>query len=246
VGVVNQDDPWGRRLLATTRLAVRPFGLADAADLHVDRDGSTFWWNGHPVRLRLAGTFNVVNALAAASAARELGVDAAAVADGLSSVAAVPGRFERVDDGRPFAVIVDYAHTPAGLEQVLPSARQLAAPGGRVIVVFGAGGDRDHAKRPAMGAVASQLADLAVLTSDNPRGEDPLAIISDVSAGAAPGSLVVEPDRRAAIALALEAARPGDVVVIAGKGHETVQTFAGGKTVPFDDRVVAREELARR
>jgi UDP-N-acetylmuramoyl-L-alanyl-D-glutamate--2,6-diaminopimelate ligase len=213
--------------------------------LELARDGSTFAWDGHRVRLRLGGQFNVVNALAAAASARELGVPADAVAAGLGSVAAVPGRFERVDDGGPVAVIVDYAHTPAGLEHGLAAARQLADDGARVIVVFGAGGDRDHAKRPLMGAVATRLADLAVLTSDNPRSEDPAAIIADVRAGAAP-SVVVEPDRRAAIALALDAARPGDVVVIAGKGHETVQTFADGRSTPFDDRVVAREELARR
>lgn len=252
-GVVNVDDPWGRRLFESgptaaataDRLPVRPFSLADAEGLELHRDGSTFRWDGAPVRLRLGGTFNVANALAAAASARELGIGPEAIAAGLGAVTAVPGRFERVDGGGPVAVVVDYAHTPAGLEHVLPAARQLAAPDGRVIVVFGAGGDRDHAKRPLMGDVASRLADVAVLTSDNPRSEDPDEIIAEVRGGAGP-SVVVEPDRRAAIALALDTARPGDVVVIAGKGHETVQTFAGGRSVPFDDRDVAREELARR
>ncbi len=246
LGVVNVGDPWGRRLARSTGLAVRPFSLDDAVGLSFAGGAARFSWNGAPVRLRLGGTFNVVNALAAAATARELGVTAGTVAEGLSSVESVPGRFERIDGGGPVAVIVDYAHTPAGLEHVLPAARAMAASdGGRVIVVFGAGGDRDHAKRPLMGEAAARLADVAVLTSDNPRSEDPLAIIAEVRAGAA-SAVVVEPDRRAAIALALGTARPGDVVVIAGKGHETGQTLAGGRVVPFDDRAVAREELARR
>lgn len=248
VGIINVDDPWGRRLAESTRVAVRTYSAADAECLQAGPDGARFRWSGAPVHLRLTGRFNVLNALAAAACARELGVEPAAVAAGIGSVEAVPGRFERVDGGGPVTVLVDYAHTPAALEQVLRAARDLAGtPGNRLVVVFGAGGDRDHAKRPAMGAVATRLADLAVLTSDNPRQEDPLAIIDEVRGGAhRPGVLVVEPDRRAAIALALDAARPGDVVVVAGKGHETVQVFADGHSVPFDDRTVAREELARR
>src|SRR5205085_4147379 len=148
------------------------------------------------------------------------------------------------DEGGPFAVVVDYAHTPAGLEHVLAAARQLTVANGRVIVVFGAGGDRDRAKRPLMGEVATRLADLAVLTSDNPRSEDPAAIIDQVRAGVTrPDVLVVEPDRRAAIALALSAARPGDLVLIAGKGHETTQQI-GTESYPFDDRAVAAQILA--
>ncbi|MGH9280490.1 MAG: Mur ligase family protein, partial [Acidimicrobiales bacterium] len=248
VGVVNVDDPWGRRLAETTRLAVRLSSRRDAVDLTVTRDGARFRWDGAPVHLRLPGSFNVGNALVAAAVAREFGVDPIAVALGIGSVRSVPGRFERVDGGGPVTVLVDYAHTPAGLEQVLDAARRLVAAGGnRVVVVFGAGGDRDHAKRPAMGEVATRLADLAVLTSDNPRSEDPMEIIDQVRDGVrVPGVLVVEPDRRAAIALAIDAARDGDVVVVAGKGHETVQVFADGHAVPFDDREVAREELARR
>ena len=185
VGVVNADDPWGRRLIESTSLAVRPFYLADAVGLSFDGAKARFSWEGVPVRLRLGGTFNVVNSLAAAATARELGVPADAIAEGLGAVVAVPGRFERIDDGGAVAVIVDYAHTPRGLEAALSAARGLAArDGGRVIVVFGAGGDRDHDKRPLMGEAATRLADLAVLTSDTPRSEDPAAIIAQVRAGA--------------------------------------------------------------
>ena len=253
LAVVNVDDPWGRRLLGSITLPTRSFSLTDAAELEVGPGGSAFRWEGQPVRLRLGGVFNVANALAAATAARELGADTAALAEGLSAVTSVPGRFEEVDAGQPFTVVVDYAHTPASLEHALGAARVAAATGsgsngsgpGRVLVVFGCGGDRDRAKRPAMGEAAARLADLAVLTSDNPRNEDPLAIIEEVRGGVArPEVLVVEPDRRAAIATALAAARPGDVVVVAGKGHEAVQV-TGGEVVPFDDRLVVREELAR-
>jgi len=245
VAVVNADDPWGRRLLAAARLPTRTFSLADAAGLELGPDGARFRWDGHPVWLRPGGTFNVANALAAAAAARELDVPAGAVAAGLSSAGVVPGRFESVDRGQPFRVLVDYAHTPAGLEACLRAARELAAEGGRVLVVFGCGGDRDRAKRPLMGAIASRLADRTVVTSDNPRSEDPRAIVDDVLAGVErPATVVVEPDRRAAIALALADAGAGDVVVVAGKGHETTQVGAHG-VVAFDDRVVAAEELDR-
>jgi len=264
VAVVNRDDPWGRRLLDTVSIPTRPFSLADAVDLDVGITSSTFRWDGQPVRLGLGGAFNVANGLAAATAARELGVDAAAVAEGLSSVTSVPGRFEVIDCGQPFTVLVDYAHTPDSLTQALVAARQAAesraaesraaesraadeqgVDPGRVLVVFGCGGDRDRSKRPAMGEVAARLADVAVLTTDNPRSEDPIAIIAEVAAGVAgPGALIVEPDRRAAIGLALDHAQPGDVVVVAGKGHETTQVSAAS-TVDFDDRVVVRDELAR-
>ncbi len=246
VAVVNADDPWGRRLLAAARLPTRTFSLADAARLELGPDGARFAWDGQPVWLRRGGTFNVANALAAATAARELGVPAGAVAAGLSAAPVVPGRFELVDRGQPFRVVVDYAHTPAGLEACLAAARSVAGPApARVLVVFGCGGDRDHSKRPLMGEVASRLADVAVLTSDNPRSEDPGAIVAEVLAGVArPAAVMVEPDRRAAIACAVSAAVAGDVVVIAGKGHETTQV-AGGVAVPFDDRGVAGEELDR-
>lgn len=242
VGVVNADDPHGRLLLEAARIPTRAFRLADAADLDVGVTASTFRWEGHPVRLRLGGVFNVANALAAATAARELGVAPADVAAGLSAAGPVPGRFEPVEAGQPFTVLVDYAHTPEALEQVLRAARGAE---GRLIVVFGCGGDRDPTKRPVMGATAARLADVVVITSDNPRHEDPMAIIAAVKAGTTggPATVVVEPDRRAAIAAALAAAAPGDVVVVAGKGHETHQEL-GDRTVAFDDRAVVRELLA--
>lgn len=243
--VVNRDDAHGRILLDSARVPTHDFGLDDATDLVLDGDGSSFRWEGQPVRLPLVGRFNVLNALAAATAARQLGVAAAVVADALSHVAPVAGRLERVDAGQRFPVFVDYAHTPDGLEQLLAAVRPLAS--GRVIVVFGCGGDRDRGKRPAMGAAASAGADLAVLTSDNPRNEDPAAIIDEVLTGVrAHGErVVVEPDRRAAIGLALAEAGAGDVVVIAGKGHETTQEI-GDERLPFDDREVARTVLQTR
>jgi UDP-N-acetylmuramoyl-L-alanyl-D-glutamate--2,6-diaminopimelate ligase len=240
-GVVNADDEWGRKLLQQAGIATRPYALADAEGLVVTAEGSAFRWHGADVRLRLGGRFNVSNALCAATAADLLDVPAPTVAAGLSSLASVPGRFEFVDAGQPFTVVVDYAHTPDGLAAALAAAREL---GERVIVVFGCGGDRDRGKRPLMGAVAAHKADLAVLTSDNPRSEDPLTIIEEVRAGA-PGArnLLVEPDRAAAIALAIGEARAGDVVLIAGKGHETGQVM-GDETRPFDDRDAAREALS--
>ena len=161
---------------------------------------------------------------------------------GLEAVAGVPGRFESVDEGQPFEVVVDYSHTPDSLENVLRAARELTD--GRVICVFGCGGDRDRGKRPVMGAIASRLADVPIVTSDNPRSEEPEAIIEEILAGMEPGA-EVDPDRRSAIARAVELAAPGDVVVIAGKGHEQGQEFRNGRKVPFDDREVAREALRR-
>jgi UDP-N-acetylmuramoyl-L-alanyl-D-glutamate--2,6-diaminopimelate ligase len=188
-------------------------------------------------RLQLSGRFNRANALGAAAAARLLGIDEEAIRRGLESVAGVPGRFEVVDEGQEFTVIVDYSHKPGALETVLRAARELAA--GRVICVFGAGGDRDRDKRPLMGRVAAQLADETIVTSDNPRSEDPAAIADEIADGL---GLVVELDRRTAIEQAIERARAGDVVVIAGKGHERRQEFAD-RAIPFDDREVAREVL---
>ena len=244
-GVVNADDPYGRRLLESAPIPVRPYSLNDAADLRIGPGQTTFGWEGHRVRLALGGRFNASNAVCAATVARELGVPADAVAAGLSSVAGVPGRYERVDAGQPFAVVVDYAHTPDALSEVLEAARAEAGSG-RVAVVFGCGGERDRTKRPLMGEVATALADLAVLTSDNPRGEDPMAVIAEVRDGVrAPERLLVEPDRQAAIDLAISQAEPSDVVVVAGKGHETGQAFADG-TVAFDDRQAAKQALDRR
>lgn len=240
--VVVVDDEWGRRLAATTPLPVTEVSVGDADELVLGPTGSAFSLAGHRVELPLPGRFNVVNALVAAAAARILGVDDATIAAGLGAAAQVPGRFEVVEVGQPFTVVVDYAHTPDGLVALLDAVRELVGDA-RVITVFGCGGDRDRAKRPLMGAVVSERADVAVLTSDNPRSEDPMRIIDQTRAGmAGPAHLIVEPDRRAAIATALALARPGEVVVVAGKGHETTQTI-GDEVFAFDDRRVAAAEL---
>ena len=229
---INVGDEWGRRL-AADRPDALTYGFAEDAALRPDAlEG---------IELKLRGRFNVENALAAMAGARLLGVDDDAVARGIEAVGGVPGRFESVDEGQPFTVIVDYAHTPDSLENVLATARELSS--GRVLCVFGCGGDRDREKRPVMGRIAGELADLPIVTSDNPRSEDPRAIIDEIAAGAE-GELEVVPDRRQAIARAIESAEPGDVVVIAGKGHEQGQQFRD-RTVPFDDREVAREALRK-
>ncbi len=246
LAVVNRDDPWGRRLAAGLEggpVRVVTYGIDDAAALEIAAGGSNFTWRGQPMRVALGGRFNVANALAAATCAGELGVPAPEIAAGLAEVRTVRGRFERVDAGQPFTVLVDYAHTPDGLRQVLGAARELT--GGRVVVVFGAGGDRDREKRPEMGMVAAELADLAVVTSDNPRSEDPGAIIAEVVSGAGDVTRVrIIPDRAEAIETAVWVAGPGDAVVIAGKGHERGQDM-GGQVRPFDDAEVARHALER-
>jgi UDP-N-acetylmuramoyl-L-alanyl-D-glutamate--2,6-diaminopimelate ligase len=244
--VVNVDDPWGRRLtdagVPTTTYAIASDADVVATGVRVDTGGSAFRVSGRDVRTPLRGTFNVSNCVAAIATAQVLGIDPDAAVRGIDAVRDVPGRMEPVEAGQDFLVVVDYAHTPDSIRNVLAAARPLTT--GRVIVVFGCGGDRDRAKRSPMGTAATEGADLTVVTSDNPRSEDPSAIIAEIEPGAAAGGgrYVVEPDRRAAIRLALAEARSGDVVVVAGKGHETVQELAGG-TVPFDDRVVVREEL---
>jgi UDP-N-acetylmuramoyl-L-alanyl-D-glutamate--2,6-diaminopimelate ligase len=243
VGLICSEDPWGARLLRTTAIPVFPYSAAEAEGVELGTAGSRFRWRGQPVTLRLGGRFNVANAVAAGRVAEHLGVPPATIAAALSSVPGVPGRFERIERGQPFTVVVDYAHKPDALEQLLTAAREGVEPGARVIVVFGCGGDRDRAKRPMMGEVATRLANLAVLTSDNPRSEDPLAIMAEVRSGVRrPEVLVSEPDRGAAIALAISAAQPGDVVLITGKGHEQGQE-AGGRVVPFDDRAAAAAAL---
>jgi UDP-N-acetylmuramoyl-L-alanyl-D-glutamate--2,6-diaminopimelate ligase len=247
--VVNLDSPYGRLLLDAAKIPTTGYSLDDVTDLEVSAAGSRFTWRGHQVTFGLGGRFNVSNALAAAEAAVAVGLDPATVADGLSRPIVVPGRFELVEAGQPFRVVIDYAHTPDGLEQLLAAVRDVTGAGA-VTVVFGCGGDRDATKRPAMGEVAATLADRVVLTADNSRGEDTGAIIDAVSSGyertadRRARELLVEPDRRRAIALALSSARPGDAVVIAGKGHETTLTI-GDIVVPFDDREVTRAELAR-
>jgi UDP-N-acetylmuramoyl-L-alanyl-D-glutamate--2,6-diaminopimelate ligase len=226
LAVVNIGDGHGRRLARELPEAIT-FSADDASAL----DG---------IDLRLRGRFNVENALGALCAARALGVGEEAIRRGLESVRSVPGRFESVEAGQPFHVIVDYAHKPDALANVLRAARELA-DGRRVIVVVGAGGDRDRAKRAPMGRLASELADIAIVTNDNPRSEDPEAIVAEILSGAN-GAAQVELDRAAAIARAVGLAQPGDVVVIAGKGAEQGQEF-GERTVPFDDREAAKEAL---
>jgi UDP-N-acetylmuramoyl-L-alanyl-D-glutamate--2,6-diaminopimelate ligase len=250
--VVNVDDPYGRRLAeefeCLTFSAEGAQADFSARDVSFDASGAVFTVAGPEgeteVRTMMPGHFNVANALGAFAASIAMEVEPREAAAGLARARRVPGRFEPVDEGQDFAVLVDYAHTPDSLDNVLAAARRLTE--GRVIAVFGAGGDRDRDKRPKMGQAGAEGSDLAIVTSDNPRSEDPEAIIAEVLAGAGGGGVESEPDRRAAIALAFERARPGDTVVIAGKGHEQGQEFEDGRKIPFDDREVAREELLRR
>jgi UDP-N-acetylmuramoyl-L-alanyl-D-glutamate--2,6-diaminopimelate ligase len=229
---INVGDEWGRRL-AADRPDALTFGFAPDAEIGPRAlEG---------IQLKLRGRFNAENALGALAASRLLGIDDEAIVRGLEAVRGVPGRFEPVAEGQPFEVIVDYSHKPEALESVLRTARELTE--GRVICVFGCGGDRDRGKRPVMGRIASELADLAIVTSDNPRSEDPAAIIDEILAGVT-REVEVESDRAAAIERALSEAAEGDVVLIAGKGHEQGQEFAD-RTIPFDDREVARDVLRR-
>ncbi len=217
---------------------VLTYDLAQAEGLGFDGPLARFRWRGHRVRLPLAGAHNVLNALAAATTAVALGVSEVDVVSALAETSPVRGRFELVEGGQPFHVAVDYAHTPDALQSALAAARQVAGDN-RVLVIFGCGGDRDVPKRPEMGQVAEKGADVVVITSDNPRSEDPTAIIESIVGGLRhPQAALVEPDRRAAIAEGLSRAEPGDVVLIAGKGHETYQ-IVGDQILDFDDRQVA-------
>jgi len=264
-GVVNADDPWGQRLLAKARIPMQAVHDTDVSDVVLRPGHTEFTWRGHRVVTPLTGAINVSNTLLAAEAAVSLGLEVGEVAEALRAVAPVSGRLQIIaapeadpvgsvgsvgsvdsDQRPPFTVMVDYAHTPAGLEKVLGEARTLASPGGRVMVVFGCGGNRDREKRPKMGWAASTLSDLAVITSDNPRDEDPMSIIRAVESGIgsdAVAEVVIEPDRHLAIRRALDAARAGDVVVIAGKGHESYQEI-GSRRLPFDDVLEARQALS--
>ncbi|WP_272477507.1 UDP-N-acetylmuramoyl-L-alanyl-D-glutamate--2,6-diaminopimelate ligase [Baekduia alba] len=242
------DDAYGARLARdfpeTVTIGIdAPDAALRAVDLRPGGAFTDFTVDGLALRAPLPGRFNVLNALVALAAARALGVDDATIAAALPTAGGVPGRFEPVDAGQDFAVIVDYSHKPDALDNVLRTAREMAT--NKLIVVVGAGGDRDRGKRPLMGAAAAQHADRVVITSDNPRSEDPEAIIAAVAEGAGPDALRVA-DRRDAIVAAIDGAGPGDVVVIAGKGHETYQEVAGGVKLPFDDREVAREALRAR
>lgn len=248
--VVNVDDPYGRRLAeeidcltfsaegrdSDFRATDVSFGTAGARFTVQAPDGEA------EVATRLPGQFNVSNALAALAAAGTLGVRPEVAAEALGAAPGVPGRFEPIEEGQPFTVLVDYAHTPEALENVLRAARPLTE--GRVISVFGAGGDRDREKRPRMGSIGAELSDLAIVTSDNPRSEDPARIIEEILAGIEDREgVLVEQDRREAIGIALREAEGGDTVLIAGKGHEQGQEFEQGRKIPFDDREVAREQL---
>lgn len=253
-GATNVDDEYGRRLLSSE---VPMLGFGVSTEAQVRAEGVVFGPTGSRFTVRtpkgdmevatnLVGGFNVSNCLAATAVALQAGIGLDAIENGLRSLAAVPGRFESIDAGQPFSVVVDYAHTPDSLDNVLRAARSVTREG-RVVCVFGCGGDRDRGKRPLMGAVAAQLSDVVVVTSDNPRSEDPHSILDQILEGViahrAEGPDVVTADRADAIHEALSRARSGDVVVIAGKGHETGQQFAD-HTIPFDDRQVARSALA--
>lgn len=252
VAVVNVDDPHGRVLAdvlldrtGDESLRVVEISTTDASDVVVEAGRHSYRWRGHAVAVPIGGDFNVANSLAALTIAVELGVEPATAVNGLAQLETVPGRFERVDNDRAaergISVIVDYAHTPDGLEQLIESARHVVGADHDVIVTFGCGGDRDRDKRSSMGEVAARLADRVIVTSDNPRTEDPSAIIDDVLSGVAEHyrcTTTSNPDRRAAIAEALDAAKQGDIVLIAGKGHEATQDL-GDTIIDFDDRRVA-------
>jgi UDP-N-acetylmuramoyl-L-alanyl-D-glutamate--2,6-diaminopimelate ligase len=260
-GVVNVDDTYGRRLAATAPVPVTTFSAAGAqqadwraVDVRSGADGSTFRVIGPggvaaDASVAMPGPFNVANALGAIVALVESGVGLATAVAGVAACPGVPGRLERLDAGQDFTLLVDYSHKPGAVEAVLAGLRPVTQ--GNLVIVLGCGGDRDPAKRPLMAAAAARLADVAILTSDNPRSEDPLAILSQMLSGAVRvpqdhrAHVIVEPDRAAAIGLAVNGADKGDVVLIAGKGHERGQ-YTGAVVIPFDDREVAAEALARR
>jgi len=251
--VVNADDAYGRRLLEIEGIESLSFSAQGAADIRAVEAESTF--DGLKIRVAtpqgetvlhspLVGCFNVANILAAVGVGLAQGIDLETVGQGIAECGAVPGRFELVREGQPFLVAVDYAHTDDALRNLISAARRLVPAGGRILTVFGCGGDRDRAKRPLMGAAAGELSDRVILTSDNPRSEDPLRILADAEVGLqrVDANYVRQPDRRKAITKALKEAAAGDIVLIAGKGHETYQQV-GDEKLPFDDRETARELL---
>jgi UDP-N-acetylmuramoyl-L-alanyl-D-glutamate--2,6-diaminopimelate ligase len=254
VGIVNIDDPYGAQLAGLAARTIT-YGLAKEAQVttkhfSLSPRGLNFVAQtpAGPIEVHspLVGRINVYNLLAAIAAGLALEIPRPAIESGIGSLQNVPGRFERVDLGQPFLVVVDYAHTDDALRNLIATARELHA-GGRIITLFGCGGNRDRSKRPLMGEAAGRLSDVVVLTSDNPRNEDPLYIINDALVGLqrTPATVLVEPDRRRAIELAMDQARSGDVVLLAGKGHETTQVLKQGP-VPFDDREIARAALRAR
>jgi len=260
-GVVNIDDGHGRQLAAAPQIPLTTYSAAGnpgadwrAADVRGGADGSAFRVIGPggveaDASVALPGPFNVANALAAIVALVEAGIGIATAVAGVAACPGVPGRLERVEAGQDFTVLVDYSHKPGAVRAVLDALRPVTL--GNLTIVLGCGGDRDRAKRPMMGAAAAGLADVAILTSDNPRSEDPLGILAEMLDGALTvpardrAHVIIEPDRGAAIGLAISSAGKGDVVLIAGKGHERGQ-YAGTSVIPFDDREVAAEALARR
>ena len=249
--VINRDDVHGSLLLDVIskdkEVRCESFGMSDAKDIHADASKISFHWQGQKIDSLMGGYFNVMNALAAATAAAKLGVTVSDIAKGLAAASAVPGRFESVSEGQLFSVVVDYAHTPEALQNVLLAGRKIVGKDAQVILVFGCGGGRDQLKRPKMGDIASQFADLAYITSDNPRHEDARTIAQEVLQGVSSVSSVlsrvtIELDRRLAIGAAFGSAKPGDIVIIAGKGHEATQTIGADET-PFSDVQVSRELL---
>lgn len=261
VAVVNADDPYHRVMIADARARVVKYGVDHEADylakaIEVSGKGTRYTLvtpaGEMPVRLGLAGRFNVYNSLGAIACAVSLGIPLEIAVSAAEELRSVSGRFELVDQGQDFTVVVDYAHTPDGLENVLKTARALSD--GRLITVFGCGGDRDRGKRPIMGEIAAKYSDIVIVTSDNPRSEDPEAICREIEPGVVKGmdsaegyrikDYRIEVDRREAIEMAISVAKPGDIVVIAGKGHETYQIFRD-RTIHFDDREVARECISQ-
>ena len=254
IAVLNVADTWGRRLAsiaAGTTAAVVQWRPSDIDRVVASTEGLSGRWRDRAVQCGLLGRFNVANVAAAAATSSALGFDDGAVASAIAAISPVRGRLWPVSGpGDDITVLVDYAHKPDALAAALTSARELGAPGGRVWAVFGAGGDRDRSKRAPMGAAADRHADVLILTTDNPRSEDPAHIAADIAAGAgnrhdSADGLHVELDRSRAVSYAISSARAGDVIVIAGKGHETAQV-AAGRSVPFDDAVAAAEHLRRR
>jgi UDP-N-acetylmuramoyl-L-alanyl-D-glutamate--2,6-diaminopimelate ligase len=254
VAVVNADDEWGKRLLGVATKTLR-YGLQNGTDLRAKKFALSF--NGLnftaqtpngaiQVESALVGRINVYNILAAIGAGIGLGLSNEAIETGIRNLRAVAGRFQRIDHGQPFLVVVDYAHTDDALENLIRTARELNAKG-RIITVFGCGGSRDRTKRPIMGETSGRMSDLSILTSDNPRQEDPLKIITDIVVGMqkSGGKYMIEPDRVKAIYLAIEEARAGDIVLLAGKGHEDYQVFAD-HTIHLDDREIAGKALGDR
>ncbi|CAB4896091.1 unannotated protein [freshwater metagenome] len=244
LAIINRDDVHGQLLLDTTEINTVSFGLDDVKNIDVTATSHSYVWRKKTVHVPVGGKFNVSNSLAAATVAASLGVDIIDIISGLAATGTVAGRFQSISNGAPFDVIVDYAHTPDALQRLLDTTREIITPGGKIILVFGCGGNRDKAKRPLMGAIAEAHADCVIVTSDNPRSEEPMDIAHEIISGIKHvehrSAVIVELDRRSAIELAFMTARKGDVVIIAGKGHETTQTI-GNQVLPFNDAQVANE-----